>query len=307
MERNEIPQHWLKYDIFHTSPSQSNQTNGIWAGKYLCCTGEERKLFKVKPVMIAGNTAQDGINTAIIDKLDEDVAAKEGKFQFNLKKSFFKDKESIHHEKILEGMPQLVRNGIEALKEIFPNYKKQKIKSETGAWATMPKVELPMTGFIDYESKDVIVELKTKQRAKPKELKKTKKNPDGGWSCNIGSIPDSPSELHIRQTAFYKKATNKKIFIVYINDVAPGTINKQTKLEHKRFEIFDESHDALSQDAIDWAWEEYTRKNIIRQNIVSSSKSLTEILSKIDPEFSDPFWDFGDEYVARCKQLWGQI
>ena len=294
MQNNEIPQHWLKYSLDHTSPNQSNQSNGLWAGKYLCCTYEERKLFTVKPVMVAGNAAQDGINAAIIDRLDDDVAIKEGEFQFKLQKTKFKEDQLIHYEKILEGMPQLVRNGITALKEIFPKYKKEKIKSETGAWANMPKVELPMTGFIDYESKDIVVELKTKQRGKPRQLK------NGNWSCAKGSLPKNPVENHVRQTSFYHKATNKKIFIVYVNDVEPSE-------KDPGYVIFDQSHDALSKDAIDWAWEEYTRKNIIRQNIVSSSSSLTEILSKIDPEFSDPFWDFGDEYVARCKQLWRAI
>ena len=288
MEKNEVwtpPQHWTKYDIFHTSPSQSNQTNGLWAGKYLCCTGEERKLFKVKPPMIGGNAGQSGINAAIIDKVSDDVAAKE--------KSKFSADQIIHYEKILEGMPQLVRNGIAAMREIFPN-KKQKIKSETVAWANFDKVELPMTGFIDFESKDIVVELKTKQRGKPKQLK------SGDWSSPKGYIPKNPLPTHIAQTSFYKKATNKKIFIVYVNDVVPSE-------KDPGYVIYDESHDSLSQDSIDWALEDYRRKNIIRQNIVSSSKSLTEILSKIDPDFNDPFWDFGDEYVARCKQLWGQI
>ena len=293
MEKNEIPQHWLKYDIFHTSPSQSNQTNGLWAGKYLCCTGEERKLFKVKPPMIGGNAAQGGINAAIIDKLSDDVAAKEGEFLFKTEKSKFSADQIIHYEKILEGMPQLVKNGITAMREIFPN-KKQKIKSETVAWANFDKVELPMTGFIDFESKDIVVELKTKQRGKPKQLK------SGDWSSPKGYIPKNPLPTHIAQTSFYKKATNKKIFIVYVNDVVPSE-------KDPGYVIYDESHDSLSQDSIDWALEDYRRKNIIRQNIVSSSKSLTEILSKIDPDFNDPFWDFGDEYVARCKQLWGQI
>ena len=98
----------------------------------------------------------------------------------------------------------------------------------------------------------------------------------------------------------------KKVFIVYVKDVVPG-INPKTNKEEKGYVIFDESHDALSRDAIDWAWETYRRKNIIRQNIVSTSNSLLEILSKIDPEFDAPFWDFGDEYVARCKQLWRSI
>tara|TARA_R110002012_G_scaffold52547_3_gene134908 strand:+ start:3674 stop:4567 length:894 start_codon:yes stop_codon:yes gene_type:complete len=295
MEKNEVwtpPQHWTKYDIFHTSPSQSNQTNGLWAGKYLCCTGEERKLFKVKPPMIGGNAAQGGINAAIIDKLSDDVAAKEGEFLFKSEKSKFSADQIIHYEKILEGMPQLVRNGIAAMREIFPN-KKQKIKSETVAWANFDKVELPMTGFIDFESKDIVVELKTKQRSKPIERKT-------GWSSAKGYLPKNPLPTHISQTSFYKKATNKKVFIVYVNDVVPSE-------KDPGYVIFDEKHDSLSKDAIDWALEEYRRKNIIRQNIVSSSNSLTEILSKIDPEFSDPFWDFGDEYVARCKQLWGQI
>tara|TARA_R100001163_G_C5058776_1_gene195412 strand:- start:115 stop:1023 length:909 start_codon:yes stop_codon:yes gene_type:complete len=300
MENNDIPQHWLKYDLYHTSPAQSNLPNGIWAGKYLCCTQEERKQFKVKPIMVAGNAVQDGCDAAIIDKLDNDVAAREGEFQLNLHKEKFNEEQLIHFEKIADGMQQMVLNGITALSEIFPNYKKQKIKSENSCWAKMPGVELPMTGFIDYESKDIVVEFKSKQRGKPKELKK------GGYSSAKGSLPDKPQESHVKQTAFYKKATNKKIFIVYVNDVVPG-INPKTKKEEKGFVIFDESHDALNKDAIDWAWESFIRKNIIRQNIVSSSNSLTDILSKIDPEFDDPFWDFGDEYVARCKQLWRSI
>jgi len=294
MQNNDIPQHWLKYDLYHTSPAQSNLSNGIWAGKYLCCTQDERKLFKVKPIMVSGNAVQEGVNAAIIDKLDDDVAAKEGEYQFNLQKSKFTEDQLIHHEKIAEGMQQMVRNGIAAMKEIFPKYKKQKIKSETAAWATMPGVELPMTGFMDFESKDVVVEFKSKQRGKPKQLK------NGNWSAAKGSLPKIPQEAHVRQTAFYHKATNKKIFIVYVNDCVPSE-------KDPGFVIYNQTHDALNQDAVDWAWEEFTRKNIIRQNIVSTSKSLTEILSKIDPEFSDPFWDFGDEYVARCKQLWREI
>ena len=85
-EIDNIPQHWLKYDLYHTSPAQSNLPNGIWAGKYLCCTQEERKQFKVKPIMVAGNAVQDGCDAAIVDKLDNDVAAREGEFQLNLHK-----------------------------------------------------------------------------------------------------------------------------------------------------------------------------------------------------------------------------
>ena len=136
MDNIEIPQHWLKYDLYHTSPAQSNLPNGIWAGKYLCCTQDERKLFKVKPIMVSGNAAQEGINATIIDKLDPEVGAKEGVFQFNLQKGKFTEDQLIHHEKIADGMHQMVLNGITALKEIFPKYKKQQIKSETSAWAT---------------------------------------------------------------------------------------------------------------------------------------------------------------------------
>lgn len=300
MEDITIPDYWLKYDLHHTSPAQSNQSNGLWAGKYLCCTHEERKKFKTKPILVAGNAAQLGINTTIIDKLDPKVAAEEGLYQFKSQKHLFSDEQKIHHEKISEGMEQMVLNGIAALKEIFPKYEKQKIKSETVAWAKMDGVALPMTGFMDFESKDIVVELKTKQRGKPRELKK------GGYSSSKGTLPEKPQDTHVNQTTFYKKATGKKVFIVYVNDVVPG-INPKTNKEEKGYVIFDESHDALSRDAIDWAWETYRRKNIIRQNIVSTSNSLLEILSKIDPEFDDPFWDFGDEYVARCKQLWRSI
>lgn len=296
-----IPPHWLNFGLDHTSPTQSNKSNGLWAGQYLCCTNEERRKFRVKPVMFGGTTAQLGINTTIIDKMDEDVAAKEGAYQYNLNKlKFTDDLDKIHFQKIHEGMPQLVRNGIAALKEIFPKYKKQKIVSERNISKNLPGIELPMIGYIDYESKDVVVEVKTKQRKKPRQ------NKDGEWVSYSGSLPKNPEIFHVKQTGFYKKATNKKIFIVYVNDAVPG-INKRTKKDIKGYEIFDDSHDLLTDEHIDLCWENYRITNKVRQNIVSKANSLEDILAQIDPEFNNGFWDFGDEYVARCKQLWGQV
>ena len=49
--------------------------------------------------------------------------------------------------------------------------------------------------------------------------KKPRQNKDGEWVSYSGSLPKNPEIFHVKQTGFYKKATNKKIFIVYVNDI----------------------------------------------------------------------------------------
>tara|TARA_R100000700_G_scaffold37519_1_gene47789 strand:- start:2865 stop:3815 length:951 start_codon:yes stop_codon:yes gene_type:complete len=298
-----IPEYWTRWGLDHTSPTQSNKSNGIWAAQYLICTNEERRKFTTKPVMTAGNALQRGIDTCIVDRLDPKTAADEAVYQYTetAKATWELDDEyKIQYNAIKDGMPQMVANGIAALKEIFPKYDKIKIKSERPTSCEVPGLEIPMVGYIDYESKDVVVELKTKQRKRPKY------NKDGTAVCYSGTLPKQPEIAHVKQVGFYKQATNKQVFLVYVNDKEPG-YNKRTKTDELGYVIFDQTHDMLNDESFDFYWENYRVTNIVRQNILKNNSELKDILSNIDPEFHSGFWDYGDEYVARAKKLWGEV
>tara|TARA_R100000231_G_scaffold63527_1_gene51539 strand:- start:177 stop:1091 length:915 start_codon:yes stop_codon:yes gene_type:complete len=297
------PEYWLRWGLDHTSPTQSNKSNGIWAAQYLICTNEERRKFTSKPVMTAGNAAQRGIDTCIVDRLTVDTATKEAVYQYTETAPAswdLDDDYKIQFNAIKDGMPQMVANGIAALKEIFPKYEKTKIKSETKASKYLEGIAVPMVGYIDYESKDVIVELKTKQRKKPRY------NKDGTARCDHGVLPRKPEIAHAKQVGFYKQATNKQIFLVYVNDKEPG-FNKRTKTDEPGYVIFDQTHDMLNDESLDFYWENYRVTNTVRQNILKNNSELKDILANIDPEFHNGFWDYGDEYVARAKKLWGEV
>ena len=95
---------------------------------------------------------------------------------------------------------------VKAVKEIFSN---QELVAEGYVYDTPKGLVLDILGRIDYESENIIMELKTK----PPNFRQTK----NGLSCYKQKLPDEPDEAHLKQLAFYWQCTQKTSYLVYVN------------------------------------------------------------------------------------------
>lgn len=136
-------------------------------------------------------------------------------------------------------------------------------------------------GRIDFETDDTIIELKTK----PINFRQTKK----GLSATKQKLPeDQGDEAHLKQLAFYYKATGKTPYLVYTN--------------HEEYKIFKPELPQL-----EYYYQQMINKAFIIQNLLEiTSADMNKISQLVEPPDFKSFY-YSDLTVAqleKVKEVW---
>ena len=89
----------------------------------------------------------------------------------------------------------------------------------------------PITGRVDYLTKKVMIELKTK----PPNIRKVRNKEE--WTMSSQALPTEPTLDNLTQTSFYFMCTKKIPYLIYVND--------------KEHITFDQSHELMKKDHLE--------------------------------------------------------
>ena len=108
------------------------------------------------------------------------------------------------------------------------------------------------------------------------------------------TLPKEPDEENIPQVAFYKKASNKTPFLFYAND--------------KDFIIFDDTHEKLSNDYLDYNLDQMIKKAKTIQRLLLLSNGDPMRMAELVERPDTTHWTMNDaskEQLQIIKKLWG--
>lgn len=139
-----------------------------------------------------------------------------------------------------------------------------------------------LLGRIDFETDDTIIELKTK----PINFRVTKK----GLSATKQKLPEEQGdEAHLKQLAFYYKATGKTPYLVYAN--------------HEEYKIFKPEIPEL-----EYYYQQMINKAFIIQNILEITEAnmnkITQLVEPPDLIKSFYYFDLTSEQLEKVKEAW---
>lgn len=180
---------------------------------------------------------------------------------------------------------------VKAVKEIFGD---QELAAERYVHTNEEGLDFDLLGRIDYESgpsydtlnklidNGKIMELKTK----PINFRQTKK----GLSATKQKLPEyvDEQEAHLKQLAFYYKATGKTPYLVYVN--------------HEEYKIFKPEIPQL-----EYYYEQMINKAFIIQNLLEITEADMSKISQLvePPDFKSFYYsDLLDHQIERVKEMW---
>ena len=147
----------------------------------------------------------------------------------------------------------------------------------------------PVIGRIDYETKNKIIELKTK----PPNLRKVKGKEE--WNMITQDLPSEPTIENLTQTSFYYMTTKKIPYLVYVND--------------KDYIIFDQSHELMKADHLEHLYSKMVEKIMLWEKMIMFAEGKLETLAMMmePPDLNHFFYykDLADEQKQLITKLWG--
>lgn len=286
-----VADYWLKHGLNHLSPTQKNKPLCGWWYEYVYKDQEWRRKKKPNAKMLAGVSAQIGWdNFVLFDKsIDEavDLAVQD---YLKRKGNFIDDeKEMQQFEVNMEAIPLVVKNYIEALKDLEIKSHKT-INSERYVNYWMDGIEIPWTGRTDMETESFFIEAKTKWQKRAGKPRK-----DGTYNYGKVAIPEIPEKAHIDQVSFYRAATQKPGYLIYA-----------TPYEYKIFSTLDSS--ALSAEVGESCMKDFFYTALTRQNLVKISDNAEYIAKNfIQPDFTNiNYYGYTEEELQEVKNFYGR-
>ena len=147
----------------------------------------------------------------------------------------------------------------------------------------------PAIGRIDYETKELFIELKTK----PPNLRKVKGKEE--WNMMTQNLPTEPTLENLTQTSFYYMTTKKIPHLVYVND--------------KDYIIFDQSHELMKVDHLEHLYYKMVDKILLWEKMIMFCEGKLETLAMMiePPDLNHFFYykDLADEQKQLITKLWG--
>ena len=144
-------------------------------------------------------------------------------------------------------------------------------------------------GKIDYETDDVLIELKTK----PPNLRKVKFKEE--YSMSSQALPTEPSIENLTQTAFYYMCSKKTPFLIYTND--------------KDHIIFDDKHELMRKEHLDFLYYKMVEKILLCERMIMFCKgNLSELALMCEPPDMNHYYyykDLATEQTQLISKLWG--
>ena len=196
------------------------------------------------------------------------------------------DKDKLGRDMMVEFAHPSIKNVQKAVKEIFGD---EKLVAERYVSSKSKDMIHDIIGRIDYESKHIIAEAKTK----PPSLKK-KRNKDEYYMATT-QLPKDPDPTHVSQVAFYFHCTQKKPFLFYVNE--------------NEYTVFDDGHDMLRPDYLKEQYHLMTQRLKSWEELIVFCKGDINKLANFaePPELNHPFFyrDLIQEQKQQIKNLWG--
>lgn len=115
--------------------------------------------------------------------------------------------------------------------------------------AEIKGVPVPCMGYTDFEWDEILVDLKTTSR-----------------------MPSKPKPEHVRQVAFYQRATGKSPALLYVTPKAHNVY-------------------APTEQELNWAWDELSYYARSLQAALTGGASLEQLLARYPADFADFRWD----------------
>lgn len=271
--------------LHHGSPSQYNNSLGMWIVNYGCRTkaqrSKDKKNYKLGYGAVCSNVVQALVGRYYFHGVKREEV-KDKDYDSNFKKEYGlylknpKDDYDLGlREKFVDKMHACTKNVMKAVKEIHGN---DELSCERTVTDQPEDLIFEIQGRIDYEGK-VFSECKTK----PPKV--------NGYTAQL---PKDPQTTNLRQIAFYRKATGKKPFIFYANE--------------KDYIIFDDSHPALKDDHLEYAYNEMVQKAFTIQRLLFVSNGDMQVMASMVEKPDLEHWMMSDvsaEELDLIKKLWG--
>ena len=169
-------------------------------------------------------------------------------------------------------------NIMKGMKEVFGN---DEIMAERYVYTNPKGLIFDILGRVDGESLNKLIEVKTK----PINFRITKK----GLSAYKQKLPETePDEPHLKQTAFYYKATGKTSYILYAN--------------HEEYKIFKPEIPQL-----EYYYEPLVNKAFIIQNLLEITEADMNKISQLvePPDFKSFYYsDITPSQLEEIKKVW---
>jgi len=144
-------------------------------------------------------------------------------------------------------------------------------------------------GKIDYETDDVMIELKTK----PPNLRKVKFKEE--YSMSSQALPTEPTIENLTQTAFYYMCSKKTPFLIYTND--------------KEHIIFDNKHELMRKEHLEFLYFKMVEKILLWERMIMFCKgNLSELALMCEPPDLNHYYyykDLATEQTQLISKLWG--
>lgn len=145
-----------------------------------------------------------------------------------------------------------------------------------------------ITGRIDYETKNIFIELKTK----PPRTSKVRNKDE--FKMRSQDLPLEPQIEHLTQTSFYYMATKKTPYLVYTND--------------KEVKVFDDSHELMKHDHLEHLYNKMVQKILLWEKMIMYCEGDIEKLALMcePPDMDHPFYyrDLTEDQKKLIYKLW---
>lgn len=319
-----LPQIYIDLDFDHFSPSQLKQPFHYWLTNYFLLDAEIKKKKKASPMARAGSAVHQLFQDIDIKKLPFKSVMEDVLNDFRKRRDKYDTKDLFKADEYEKRFMPTYNNVQFAFKELGVI----ECDLETPINLELPELDIPITGYTDFRTRENVIELKTKWNrirevndqynvfrilkngmwSKTKRVFKTKAEVDvyvneQDCECKVmfeekhfqcDSAPNilQPFPNDIMQLALYCRATKKKPIIVYATE--------------KDFKIFSQDNcDLLSQESLDEYVEKARRIALSRQNLLKKVNDPFILTQLIEPPDLNEFWyDLGDEVENEVKRVW---
>jgi hypothetical protein len=292
-------QYYKKLNLDHSSPSQEALSDSEFLCRYCFFTQEDRRLmninYKMQGGVSVGRASQKFVSKYMYEaekkilneKKDLDTVIQEELAEYD-KYQPHNEMDKEQHQDTKNYISDMIKITVGAVEKIKLD---EESASERYCTYKFKELVLPKIGRIDMEDRKSFIELKTKHRSKRKSDTKA------GFSWVKGYLPKTPDINHVRQCAFYWKATSKVPHLLYVNQDSYNVFTPDTC-------------ELLTPEYMDFIIQQDIIKAKVRQNIIYLCRGSVQDMARIlpPPDFSGFMWkDIQEEYVRKAASLWDNV
>ena len=245
-----------------------------------------------------GNLVNNTVQRMIADVIWESMLKQKEKWDRDYKVSFKAELDEINKKPPVDDKDEFARKEMESYAHDCIGITKKVVKDLIGddklqCELHVKKQEMtqikPTLGKVDYITKELFIELKTK----PPNIRKVKNKEE--WNMTTQDIPTEPTIDHLTQTSFYYMCTKKIPYLIYVND--------------KEHIIFDQSHELMKKDHLEHLYYKMIEKILLWERMIMFCKgNLSELAQMCEPPDMNHYFyykDLAPEQLKLINDLWG--